>query len=35
MRDLYVVSNPEHKTGEYVAQFVFDSSFTFRSVYLR
>jgi hypothetical protein len=35
MRDLYVVSNPEHRTGEWVAQFVFDSSFVSRSVYLR
>jgi hypothetical protein len=34
MGDLYVISNPQYKTGEWVAHFVFDRSFVSRSVYL-
>jgi hypothetical protein len=31
----YVASNPSFPAGEYVAQFVFDSAFTYKATYLK
>jgi hypothetical protein len=35
VKDMYVVSNPQLKAGEFLLHYVFDSAFTFRRVYGR